>query len=185
VRLSWFERVEEWLIALLLAAMTVITFVQVVARYVFNYSFTSALELTTVLFAWLIFLGIPYGVRTGSHIGVDALVKALGPKSARVAGATAAALCIVYSVILLVGSWSYVAKMYDIDITMEDLPIPQWAPRAILLASFALLVVRFSQVLYRIVSGREIRLHLGDEAAELLRQKDLMGDEGPGSGKPR
>ena len=37
----------------------------------------------------------------------------------------------------------------------------------------------------RILSGREIRLHLGDEAAELLRQKDLMGDEGPESGKPR
>ncbi|HRA78729.1 MAG TPA: TRAP transporter small permease subunit, partial [Burkholderiaceae bacterium] len=35
--------------------MTLITFVQVVARYVFNYSFVWALELTTFLFGGLIF----------------------------------------------------------------------------------------------------------------------------------
>ncbi|HQU51089.1 MAG TPA: TRAP transporter small permease subunit, partial [Casimicrobiaceae bacterium] len=43
--------------------MTVVTFVQVVARYVFNYSFVWALELTGVMFAWLIFVGMSYGVR--------------------------------------------------------------------------------------------------------------------------
>ena len=44
--MRWLERLEEGLIALLMAAMTLITFVQVVARYVFNYSFVWALELT-------------------------------------------------------------------------------------------------------------------------------------------
>ena len=78
MRFDWFHRLEEGLIAFLLAAMTLVSFSQVVARYVFNYSFTWALELSMVLFAWLIFLGIPYGVRIGSHIGVDSLVKALG-----------------------------------------------------------------------------------------------------------
>ena len=63
------ERLEEGLIALLLTVMTLITFTQVVARYVFNYSFVWALELNTFLFAWLIFLGAAYGVREGAHIG--------------------------------------------------------------------------------------------------------------------
>ena len=44
------ERLEEGLIALLLTVMTLITFGQVVARYVFNYSFVWALELNTFLF---------------------------------------------------------------------------------------------------------------------------------------
>jgi C4-dicarboxylate transporter DctQ subunit len=179
VRFAWLERLEEWLIAFLLAAMTVVTFVQVIARYVFNYSFTWALELTTMLFAWLIFLGIPYGVRVGSHIGVDALVKALGPRTARAVGAIAAVLCVVYSAILLVGSWNYVAKMYEIGILSQDLPIPQWLPRAILIVSFVLLLVRFCQVLYRIAAGRETHLHLGDEAAEALRHQAEFGAEEP------
>ncbi len=63
--------------------MTLLTFAQVVARYVFNYSFVWALELTGVLFASLIFIGMSYGVRVGSHIGVDALVRALRPGPAR------------------------------------------------------------------------------------------------------
>ena len=41
-----------------MAAMTLVTFMHVIARYVFNYSFVWALELTGVMFAWLIF--IPY-----------------------------------------------------------------------------------------------------------------------------
>jgi C4-dicarboxylate transporter DctQ subunit len=107
--LRWLERLEETLIAALLAAMTLVAFTQVIARYVFNYSFTSALELTTTLFAGLIFLGIPYGVRVGSHIGMEALVRALNPRAARIVGAAAAALCFAYAAILLAGSWQYVS----------------------------------------------------------------------------
>src|SRR4051812_16808608 len=154
--------------------MTLVAFGQVIARYAFNYSFTWALELTTTLFAWLIFLGIPYGVRVGSHIGVDALVKALGPRAARVAGGIAAALCLVYAVILFAGSWAYVSRMYLLDIDMQDLPIAQWIPRATLLVSFGLLVLRFGQVLWRIATGRATRLDLGDEAAEALRAREEL-----------
>ena len=70
--LRWYDRLEEGAIAFLLALMTLITFGQVIARYIFDYSFVWALELVTFLFAWLIFLGMSYGVRVGSHIGVDA-----------------------------------------------------------------------------------------------------------------
>jgi C4-dicarboxylate transporter, DctQ subunit len=167
--LRWLERVEELLIAALLGVMTLVTFAQVIARYVFNYSFTSALELTTTLFAGLIFLGIPYGVRVGSHIGMEALVHALNPRAARIVGAVAALLCFAYAAILLVGSCQYVSKMYGLDIDMEDLPIPQWAPRAIMIVSFALLMLRFGQAFVRIVRGRGAGLAFADEAADVVR----------------
>ena len=51
---NWVTRFEENVIALLLAAMTIVTFTQVVARYGFNSGWTGALELTRILFAWLI-----------------------------------------------------------------------------------------------------------------------------------
>ncbi|MGE0355865.1 MAG: TRAP transporter small permease [Burkholderiales bacterium] len=182
--MGYLERLEEGLIALLLAVMTTITFTQVIARYVFNYSFVWALELVTYLFAWLIFLGMAYGVRVGSHIGVDALVKGLGRRSAQVVGAVAAACCTVYSVILLYGGFVYVQKMYDIGILAQDLPIPQWVPRLVLPIGFGLLILRFSQLFFRIVTGRESGLHLADEAAEALKLKETPADGGsPGSAK--
>lgn len=172
MRFAWFHRLEEGLIALLLAVMTLVTFAQVVARYVFNYSFVWALELTMFLFAWLIFLGMSYGVRVGSHIGVDSLVKSLGPRAARVAGAAAAFLCLLYAVIVFYGSWQYVAKMYQIGILAEDLPIPQWVPRLALLVGYGLLIVRFAEAFYRIATGRETRMQVADEAVDALRHKD-------------
>ncbi|MGE5320283.1 MAG: TRAP transporter small permease [Hyphomicrobiaceae bacterium] len=166
----WFERLEEGLIAFILAIMTIVTFVQVIARYIFNYSFVWALELVSFLFAWLIFLGMCYGVRVGSHIGVDALVKALGPRAARIVTAAATVLCIVYAGIVFVGSWRYVAKMYEIGTLAQDLPVPLWVPRLALPIGFGLLAIRFAQVLYRVIAGKEAHL-LGDEAEEALKQR--------------
>jgi C4-dicarboxylate transporter DctQ subunit len=171
MRLGWFDRFEEVLIAVLLAVMTIVTFAQVVARYVFNYSFVWALELVTYLFAALIFLGMAYGVRVGAHIGVDALVKALSPRPARVVSVIAVLLCIVYAVIGLIGGWVYVAKMYEVGILAQDMPIPQWIPRLVLPIGFALMIVRFVQLLRLIVTGRAIGMHLSDEAAEALKMQ--------------
>lgn len=172
------NRLEEGLIAFLLTVMTLITFMQVVARYVFNYSFVWALELVTFLFGGLIFIGISYGVRVGAHIGVDALVKTLSPERARVVGAVAASLCLVYAAIVFVGGWIYVAKMYEIGILAQDIPIPQWVPRLVLPIGFALLFFRFSQVLYQILTGKEAHL-LGDEVQDALKHR---ADEEPPQG---
>lgn len=178
----WLERLEEWLIAALLALMTIITFVQVIARYVFNYSFVWALELVTFLFAWLIFLGMCYGVRTGSHIGVDAMVKKLGRRPARIAAAAAALLCIAYAGIVFTGSWRYVSKMYEIGTLAQDMPVPLWVPRLSLPIGFGLLGIRFAQVLFRVISGKEAHL-LGDEAADALKL-GAEGDTPPRQGPP-
>ena len=171
MRAGWIERWEEGLIAVLLATMTLITFMQVVARYIFNYSFVWALELTTFLFGGLIFLGISYGVRVGAHIGIDALVRLLAPRTARIVAIVATLLCIVYAGIVLVGGWLYVDKIYEIGILAQDIPIPQWVPRLVLPVGYLLLLLRFCQVLYRLFAGKEAHL-LGDEAEDAMRLRD-------------
>jgi C4-dicarboxylate transporter DctQ subunit len=174
--MRWLEHFEEGLIVFLMGAMTLVTFMQVVARYVFNYSFVWALELTGVMFAWLIFVGMSYGVRVGAHIGVDAVVKSLSAGAARAIGIVATLLCIVYASIVFVGGFQYVRKMYDVGILMQDIPIQQWIPRVILPLGFALLAIRFLQLLYRLATGGEVHL-LGDEAEEALKLREDLPDE--------
>jgi C4-dicarboxylate transporter DctQ subunit len=169
--MRFLEHLEEGLIAFLMAAMTVTAFAQVVARYVFNYSFVWALELNGVFFAWLIFVGMSYGVRVGAHIGIDAAVKQLKAKPARIVAMVAAALCIVYALIVMVGGWKYVQKMHDVGIEMQDMPIQQWIPRIVLPLGFALLALRFAQALMRLWRGDETTL-LHDEAEEALKLRD-------------
>lgn len=169
------DRVEEGLIAFLLTVMTLISFTQVVARYVFNFSFVWALELVTYLFAFLIFFGMSYGVRVGGHIGVDALVKSLPPAKARVVATVATLLCMVYAAIVFYGGWIYVAKMIDIGILAQDLPIPQWVPRLVLPLGYGFLFFRFGQLLYQLLRGKEVHL-LGDEVEEALKLRSDNGE---------
>ena len=82
-------------------------------------------------------------------------------------------MSIVYSVFLFIGSWQYVDKMHTIGILAQDLPIEQWIPRLVLPIGFGILIYRFSQLLWRLVTGRETSLHLADEAAEALKQHGL------------
>jgi C4-dicarboxylate transporter DctQ subunit len=166
-----FNRLEEGIIGLLLAAMTLVTFSQVVARYVFNTGAVWALELTTYLFAWLVLFGASYGVRVGAHIGIDAAVRHLPRPLYRTAGVLATLLCIAYCVIMFVGAWKYVSRIYVLGIESEDLPIPQWSVYTILPAGLALLAYRFAQVGWRFLREGDARM-VADEVAEALQRQE-------------
>ena len=162
------NELEEGIIALLFAAMTLVTFFQVVLRYGFNSGYVWALELTTYLFAWLVLFGMSYGVKVGAHIGVDALVRLFPDRIQRIFGLVVVAAGLTYGAILLTGSWGYVSKLYLIGIESEDLPIPQWVPMAILPIGLALLMFRIGQIGYQILRGQRSGLMIGDEARHTI-----------------
>ena len=165
------DRLEELIVVVMLALMTLLTFLQVVMRYGFNSGFPWALELTTIFFAVMIFVGVSYGVRVGAHIGVDALIKRLPSAPRRAISILVVLLCLLYAGLVIYGSWVYVSKMKMIGVELEDLPVPIWVVRSILPLGYALLAFRFGQVLWALVTGRSDSLHLGDEAADALKHK--------------
>jgi C4-dicarboxylate transporter DctQ subunit len=164
------NRFEESVIALLLAGMTLVTFSQVVARYLFNSGAVWALELTTYLFAWLVLFGMSYGVKVGAHLGVDAFVKLFSKRSQRIFTLIAALCCIAYAVILLVGAWEYVGKVYRIGIEAEDLPIPRWIPYSMLPIGLALLLLRFLEATYLILIGKRETLSASHEVEDAVKE---------------
>ncbi len=169
--MKYLKRLDEWLIALMLAAMTFLTFIQVVLRYVFNSGFTWSLQLNTVMFAGMIFIGISYGVRVGAHIGVDAVVKLMKPRLRRATSILAVLLCLLYAGLVIYGSMIYVMKMKSAGIEMDDLPVQIWIARSILPVGFILLGMRFLPILVNLVRGKSDRLHLADEVQEALKLK--------------
>lgn len=104
---SWFDRLEETLIALILGIMTALTFANVVARYVFNANIFYALELTVFLFAWLVLLGASYAVKKNLHLGVDAILNLASRATRRYLALVVVLVCLAYSLLLLKGSWDY------------------------------------------------------------------------------
>lgn len=108
---------ERSAIAVLLGLMTLVTFVNVVLRYVFNTSLIWGLEVVLILFAWLVLFGISYCVKVTAHLGVDALLNVLSPKPRRILTLIAGVLCLIYAVLLMKGAWDYWAPYASLDRT--------------------------------------------------------------------
>ena len=111
------DEIEETFIAILLAAMVTITFINVVLRYGFNSGLIWGLELVTYLFAWLVLFGVSYAVKKTSHLGVDAVINSVSSKTKKWLGVLVATLCIFYAFLLLKGSWDYWANFANLPKT--------------------------------------------------------------------
>ena len=111
------DRIEETVIAVLLGLMTVITFANVIARFVFNSNILWALEATVFMFGWLVLLGASYAVKTQAHLGVDAIVNMMSKPVRRAMALFSVACCLAFSLLLLKGSYDYWAVFADLPPT--------------------------------------------------------------------
>ncbi len=108
------DRLEETLIAAIIGLMAIITFANVVARYIFNSNILWAQELTVFMFAWLVLLGACYAVKKSSHLGVDLLINSLSPEMRKALGLLVAAVCLAFAFLMLKGSWDYWANFANL-----------------------------------------------------------------------
>lgn len=80
-----FFRGVEFLLVVMLSAMVIMVFGNVVLRYGFNDSIISSEELSRFLFIWITFLGAIVTLRENAHLGVDTVVRKLGMRGKKTA----------------------------------------------------------------------------------------------------
>jgi C4-dicarboxylate transporter DctQ subunit len=136
------DRLEEAFMIAALAFMTLLTFLQVVLRYGFDTGFVWSLEVTTYTFAWLVLIGMSYGVRTQAHIAVDLLTSRLTPSGARVFAAIALVCALAYCGLMIYGSSQFVDRLMALGTDARDIPLPRWALTGIMPIAFVLLALR-------------------------------------------
>jgi len=159
---------EEGIICILLAAMTLEVFVEVVMRYGFGKGVMWGEELTLHLSAWMVLFGASYGLKVGSHIGVDALVKVLPAKLRKIVGGLAICACLFYCSLFIEGAWVYLAKVHKIGLELDDMPIPKWIAHSILLIGMIMIAIRLLQLLWGVITGKNDGFTLSDEAKESM-----------------
>ena len=101
----WERRVEALLgvaASAVLFAMMVLTFVDVVARYVFSRPVRGAFEVTELMLLVLIFAGLPLVSYADEHATMDFIDRGLGPRGQR---ALLAAVHVVCAAMLFLLTW--------------------------------------------------------------------------------
>jgi C4-dicarboxylate transporter DctQ subunit len=186
--MKWLDRLEEWIIASLMGAATLIIFVVVLHRYLsgvpipalqdflIGINVSWAQELCIYMFVWMAKFGAAYGVRQGIHVGVDVLVNRLSERwRKQVVVLSLLAGALFTGIIGTLGA-IFVERMSQTDSTSPDLEWPMWIVYlAVPLGSF-LMCFRFLQVLVQFLRHGSLPHHehghvegLEDEA-ELARE---------------
>ncbi len=150
------DRLEEILIASLMAAATVIIFIAVMHRYLigipllypllFPINLSWAQELCIYMFVWVAKFGAAYGVRTGIHVGVDVFVNLL-PSASRKRVIVFSLLCgALFTGVVAVFGGAFVEEMFQTGQQSNDLEWPMWMIYLTLPLGSGLMCFRFLQV---------------------------------------
>jgi len=176
VALRVLDRLEEWIIATLIAAATLLIFLAVVHRYGTGlsidlakwtaahdvplipdaaratYAWLASLdvswaqELCIYMFIWMAKFGAAYGVRTGIHVGVDVLVNMLPPAKRRHVILFALGCGVAFTAVVAAFGASFVSEMWSTGQQSNDLEAPMWIVYLAIPLGSALMCFRFLQV---------------------------------------
>lgn len=154
----WYDLIEWFIIVILFACMTAITFSTVVTRYIFNFTLSWAEQMSRLLFVWVSFAGISWAGRINAHNRVTVVAVIFGKKQ------NIAEIFLTLGDILGILFGFYMAKLtYDvmvkIYVTGQVLPSMTWCPKWVMYLPGVLgmigMSLRITQRLWRQYFGRD------------------------------
>lgn len=98
------KRILEAILALIIAVLSCIVFINIILRYGFHTSILSVDELSRFLFVWLTFIGAIVAFMDGSHVQVSFLVEKLSPNNQRRMAILTHSLVLLLCLALAVGT---------------------------------------------------------------------------------
>lgn len=184
-----FDRLEEWLVSILMVSAVVIIFVAVLQRYsvgvlanmvswaraheytsmygAFRSAYRSlvsinllwAQEVCIYLFVWMAKFGAAYGVRLGIHVGVDVLTNRLAPDNQRRMNSLALLAGALFTFIVAWIGTDFTWGIYKSGQVSADLEIKMWIVYLAIPLGSALMCFRFLQTLYNYLRTGELPHH--------------------------
>ncbi|WDP91991.1 MAG: TRAP transporter small permease [Desulfobacter sp.] len=120
-------RLDHWLVAILLAVMALIAFINILSRYIFHFSFAATEEITINLFVWMTVIGMGIAFERGGQLG---MVTFFNMFPSRLQKASVLIYSLLAAGLFLVLNYYMIQAIYD-EITLfqaksASLGIPVW-----------------------------------------------------------
>lgn len=153
---------EKFSITIFFAAATLMLFINVVLRYVFDTGLFWVLELVQYLFAWVVLIGAAHGVKVGIHLGIDILLNRMPTHIRKATLILSVISCITFVAIVDYQAFVYTIKIYQWGDLTEDLQIPQWIPYTAIPVGLSLMLYHFLTIGWQITKGQRDNIHTHD-----------------------
>lgn len=149
------SRIEEVLCVIALVIMTVLTFANVIARYVFSASFSFSEEITTYLFVLLSLLGSAVAARRKAHLGFTALIDIVPGNVRRIFHAISFLLATLFSSALFVFGMKMVYSQMSRGQVTAGMQWPEWIFGAFVPLGAFFITLEFLFLLINVLKGDE------------------------------
>ena len=161
--MKWFlDHVEEFFMIPLIFAMSIIIFIQVVCRYVFQNSLTWSEEMARYLFVWLVYFSVAYTAKKEAHIRIDAAINIYPKKARPYVEILSEIIVLAFAVFIAVTSVTVFQKISASGQISPALHVPMQFVYAAPLVGFVLTAIRQVQCIIRRIKA----LHNHEEVQE-------------------
>ncbi|WP_068803196.1 TRAP transporter small permease [Thauera phenolivorans] len=118
------DNLEEFILVILMFAMTALIAVQIFMRYVMQDSLTWSEELARYLFVWVSYIGVSYAVKRSAHIRVEAATMFLPERVKRYVILLSHLAFLVFAVMVVKEGYTLSMKIFKFGQTSPALGIP-------------------------------------------------------------
>ena len=146
---------EIYLGAVLFVAMTILLFIQVVTRYVFNHAFTWTEEISTIMFVWMIYLGVVGAVLRRKHLRIDAFVESRSFRTKKILLIVSNIIFAVFCLYLIFPIMSIVMNFAKRGAVTPLMKIPNAISYGMLPVCFALTLIRLIQEILKLAKEKK------------------------------
>lgn len=113
----------DFLLAMILAAMAIIVFTQVVFRYALNAPLSWPEEVARLMIVWLTFVGGYMALREKKHIGFNLLIKKLPLKTRQYVVVAGKVLIILFLLVMIKEGVAFAQKFANVPMPYTQFPI--------------------------------------------------------------
>lgn len=165
--IKWLDNnLEELLLVLLLIGISSVMIIQVICRYVFNYSLSWSDELTRYFLVWSCFLSVSYCVKKRISIKIKQLQEAFPESIQAWIRIIRHSIVFAFCIIMIPYALTYVQQAVSSGAKSSALMIPMYYIQSAPLICFVLLAIRVAQAWVR-----EFK------STFLFRKRDTAGEE--------
>lgn len=152
---KFFSKIEEWIALVCLVVMAMLTFANVISRYVFKASFSFSEELTTYLFVLLSLVGAAIAAKRRAHLGLSILTDSVSKNTERYLKIFAYLISALFSVALFYYGILMVKNQVILGQVTVGMQWPEWVFGSFVPIGAFFITIRFVQVLIETIKCKE------------------------------
>ena len=139
--------------------MSVLVFINVIARFVFNHSLAFSDEISTYLFVLMSFMGTAIAARRGAHLGLSIVTDRVSPKARTMIGMVMYGVSALFCLLIVIFGIQMVVSQYQLGQESAAMQWPEWIYGSFVPIGAAFAMLAFLQGVFdmakKLVNGEE------------------------------